>query len=129
MKKKLVYLASPYTLYKDRDGGIEYAVSEACRAAAKLMEAGYAVFAPVPHSHYIAEHLSDARRFDHDFWMGQDLAVLEHCDMLFVLCLPGWRDSKGMTQEISEANRLRIHTRYILPDAISGFKEVNDAAK
>lgn len=122
MKKQLVYLASPYTLYADTPERLEFAVDQAAKAAAKLMQAGYAVFCPVVHSHYIADHLHTDLRLNHHFWMSQDLAILEHCDTIFVLCLPGWRDSKGVNQEITEAHRLRKMVRFILPDAIQGFK-------
>lgn len=109
----LVYLASPYTPHAGES--IEERVTAACQYAAKLMENGYAVFAPIPHSHAIAEHLSDARRFDHDFWMRQDLAVLRHCDRLIVLMLPGWEQSRGVAAEIREAQRLGLPIDYLHP--------------
>jgi len=108
--RKLAYLASPYT---PLDGeNVEARVTSACQYAAKLMQDGYAVFAPIPHSHYIADHLPDELRFSHEFWMEQDIAVLDHCDVLVVLMLAGWKDSKGVRREIARALELNIPVEY-----------------
>lgn len=107
----LTYLASPYTPHKGES------VEERCRAAkiaaAKLMQAGHAVFSPIAHSHYIADHLPAHLRVDHDFWMAQDLPVLRACTRLVVLRLPGWERSRGVAREIEEAAKLGIPVEYI----------------
>ena len=109
----LVYLASPYT--PTRGESIQSRVDAACKAAAKLMAEGNAVFAPVPHSHYIADHLDDGLRLDHEFWMHQDLEVLQHCDRVVVLRLEGWERSKGIAREMTEAAMRGIPVEFIDP--------------
>lgn len=48
-----------------------------------------------------------------DFWERQNRRVLEACDFLFVLTLPGWEDSKGLAQEIEWAGELGMRTFYL----------------
>ena len=109
----LVYLASPYTPLNGEP--VEERVTAACKAAAELMKHGNCVFAPIPHSHYIADHLGDDLRMDHEFWMRQDLAVLRHCDVVMVLTLDGWDRSKGVAREMAEATAWGIPVQYMEP--------------
>lgn len=108
----ITYLASPYSPTSEGDS-IEERVTLACRAAATLMRAGHNVFAPIPHSHAVAEHLSEEHRFDHEFWMKQDLAVLRHCGLLVVLKLAGWDRSRGVARELELAETLGIPIVYM----------------
>ena len=110
-KRKLVYLASPYTPLAGES--VEDRVTAACQASAKLMMMGLAVFAPIPHSHAMAAHLPSEKLYDHDFWMEQDLAVLEHCEAVYVLKLPGWEKSRGVAREIELAKRLNLPIIYM----------------
>jgi len=106
-----ISLASPYTPI---DGeSIEERVASAARYAAQLMTAGNAVFSPVVHSHYIADHLEGERRLDHEFWMRQDLAVLRHAALMVVLRLPGWERSRGIAREIVVAQSCNIPIQYV----------------
>jgi hypothetical protein len=109
----ITYLASPYTPHAGEP--IEERVTAAAKAAARLMEQGCVVFAPIPHSHGIAEHLDDATRFDHEFWLRQDLAILAHAELLVVLRLPGWERSKGVAREIAFAKERGIPMMWMDP--------------
>lgn len=109
----LVYLASPYT---STDPKVRAArVEAACRHTAALLEEGHPVFSPVAHSHGICDYLKDDRRLDPEFWMLQDLAVLEHCTKVVVLMLPGWDQSRGVGREIAEAAHRGIEVEYREP--------------
>jgi hypothetical protein len=108
----ITYLASPYTPVAGES--IQDRVDAACKAAAKLMADG-PVFSPIAHSHYIADHLEESLRLDHEFWMQQDLAILRHCGRLVVLKLPGYDRSLGVKREISEAICLGIPVEFIDP--------------
>ena len=103
----ITYLASPYSPTSEGDS-VEERVTLACRAAAQLMRDGHKVFAPIPHSHAIAEHLDERHRFDHEFWMAQDLEILRHCGLLVVLKLHGWDKSRGVMREIELAHTINI---------------------
>ena len=105
------YLASPYTPTAGED--IQTRVDEACRYAAHLIRGGDCVFSPIAHSHYVAEHLHDSLKMDHELWLTQDLAILRHCERVIVLCLPGWQRSKGIAREIEAANAANIPVEFV----------------
>lgn len=105
----MIYLASPYSHSNPwvRQNRFE----AACRHAAKLMSEGHIVFSPVAHSHPIAEH-GKIPPMDHEFWMAQDKALLQHASRLEVLMLPGWMESRGIKEEIEYAEQLGIPVTY-----------------
>ena len=108
MKNKLIYLATPYSKYPY---GRERAYELACMAAGDYMKAGYNVFCPIAHSHSIEQYFDVREGFD--FWMQQDLAILAHCDELFVLMLEGYEESRGVNAEIEFAEKNNIPIRFI----------------
>ena len=110
---KKIYLACPYS-HKSKAVRIQRVIN-ADEKAAELMEEGYLVFSPLSHSHPISEHC-DVDPQDHNFWLRQDLWVLEICDEVHVLCLKGWESSKGIQRELDEAKKLNkviSYHRYI----------------
>ena len=101
---KKLYLASPYTSpYPEvRNARVKLASA----IAARLMERGYVVFSPITHGHSIAEHLPAESAHSHAFWMAQCLPMLADCDLLVVLPVDGWRESRGVAEELAFA---RLH--------------------
>jgi len=70
-------------------------------AAMQLILDGFVVFSPISHSHPIASTSSDKQAVqNYDLWLGQDNHFMEWADVLVVLELPGWRDSKGLKYEM-----------------------------
>ena len=110
---KKVYIASPYS-HKDKYIRMTRVIQVDAKAA-DLMEQGYLVFSPLSHSHGISEH-ANVDPMDHDFWLRQDLWVLDMCDELHILCLSGWQDSKGIAVEIARAkeNGMKIVHHYYI---------------
>ena len=109
----MIYLASPYT---HPDPAVrEQRFEAACRAAAALTRAGHIVFSPVAHSHPIAQY---GLPTDWGYWERTDRAFLERCDLLVVLMLDGWRESRGVAEEIGLAHGLGLPVRYLLPDRL-----------
>lgn len=108
----IVYLASPYT--HENQEVMQRRYRAACQAAAALMQRGLTVFAPIPHSHAIVVDgdLNEQTQTDFQFWMDQDLPVLKRCDALYVLMLPGWKISRGVTREIQVAREHNIPVSY-----------------
>lgn len=107
---RYIYLASPYS-HPDR-AVREARFRAACRAAAQLMDAGQRVFSPIAHSHAIEEHGMGERR-PADFWLRQDGPLLCCADELWVLMLDGWRESKGVQEEIRICELLGKPVRYL----------------
>ena len=86
---------------------------EACELAAKLMERGEVVFSPIAHSYHINTFLDTPG--GHEFWMRQDLSVLEHCSKLLVAKMDGWEQSRGIAAEIQFAKENNIPVKYLDP--------------
>jgi hypothetical protein len=97
----VIYLGCPYShpSRETRSDREEIATV----VAARIAQAGYAVFSPITHGPALANHLPMGVSHSHHFWMAQCLPILERCDMLFILPLPGWRNSRGLSEEIALA--------------------------
>jgi len=105
MAKEKIYLAIPYTWNAAKSFEI------ANKVAAHYMSLGHPVFSPISHSHSIADHLDESLRYDQDFWMAQDLPLVEWCDEIVVVCIGEYggdliANSKGVRKEIESAQAL-----------------------
>lgn len=99
-----IYLAIPYTWNPQKSFEIANKVS------ARLMEKGNIIFSPVSHSHGIADHLPTEFRTDSNWWMNQDLPLVEWADELHVVLIgENGHDlierSKGVKMEIEHARK------------------------
>lgn len=108
----LHYLASPYSHPNPIIRNQRF--DAACKAAAKLMQAGYVVFSPIAHSHPIEQHFGGQIE-SFDFWMKQDLAVLAASCRLMVLTLDGWEQSRGVAAELEYARKNAIPISFVEP--------------
>ena len=107
----ITYLAIPYSFNP------ELSFEIANEVAAKLMLAGKIVFSPVSHSHKIAEHLPEPERSSHNFWMCEDLPILDVCGELLVVVIGeiGHQliaESKGCCDEIERSMIRQIPIKY-----------------
>ena len=93
-----IYLAIPYS------GNENSSFVKANRKAAELMNQGNIVFSPISHTHPIASQCDLPA--DWEFWKKQDESFIEWCDAVYVYCLPGWRESRGVVAEIKLAINL-----------------------
>ena len=76
---------------------------------------GISVFAPIAHSHPIADYMDERYRMDFDLWMRIDLPLLRCASEVHVLMLEGWQESRGVTRERQEAAVLKIPIQYVAP--------------
>ena len=109
---KKIYLAIPYTWNPEKSFEI------ANKVAAKLMNEGHIVFSPISHSHKIADHLPNNLRTDSNWWMQQDLPLVEWCDELHVVVIGAngqelIDNSKGVREEFRKAAELRKQIKII----------------
>lgn len=114
--KPLVYLACPYTAKGVEDKNQIYKIETArfraaTRAAARLTEAGYVVFSPITHSHPMKYESGLLGTWD--FWQSVDYTYLGLCNKVFVLAIPGWECSTGVTEEIKYAKQLGLEVEFI----------------
>jgi len=110
----MIYVSCPYTTKDAHERAkreriaLEYTVA--------LARGGSLAFSPVTYgSAFPAGELNYAQ------WMRLDLHLLQFCTEMHVLCLPGWRESKGVQMEISVAKNHvpEIHIYYVYPDSTS----------
>jgi hypothetical protein len=92
----LIYLATPYTLLRNRAA----AAKEAARLTGCLALQGYSIFSPIAHSHAIAQ-LGNIDPLDHAFWLKFNQPFLVAAMALVVAHMDGWQESKGIAHEIA----------------------------
>lgn len=91
-----VYLAAPYS---HQNAAIQLSrVEQINIAAMTLVEAGFAVFSPISHSHPIAS-TRPSTKDDHKMWLEQDDEFMSWADALVILTLPGYEESEGVKYE------------------------------
>lgn len=91
-----IYLASPYSKYKD---GQDAATALVCMYTAELIKAKLPVFSPIAHSHTISIN-TDLAAKDHSVWMPLDFAFTEAAFAMIVCMMEGWDESFGVRKEI-----------------------------
>lgn len=66
---------------------------------------------------------------DAEFWAPLNMAMLNAASCMAILCLPGWEESKGVTQELRFASDLGLPVEYWRYDdeAPGTFVRVGDA--
>ena len=106
----MLYLAAPYThadpnIRRARAHCITVLTGELMRRITYDW-----FFSPIVQGHSVAQHLPPEVREDHDFWMRQCLPMLKVCDWLIVLPIHGWRESRGIAEEMAFAEVNRIPT-------------------
>ncbi len=111
----MIYLASPYT---HPDASVrEDRFQAACQMTARMMRGGLMVLSPIVHSHPLTAHGLPG---DWNYWQQIDRHYLEMCERVTVLMLPGWKESRGVQQEIEIAKELGKPVSYILPEGGRG---------
>jgi len=121
-KPSLIYLASPYS---HLDPAIREARFRAvCHVASKLMAEGMFVFSPIAHTHCIAQQGDLPTGWE--YWREFDTRMIMACDELWVLMLPGWRESAGLTAERQIASQLQKRIRFMGGVAVLHDQERDD---
>ena len=113
----MIYVCSVYSLNKDNIGVEEHKALMHERyefvrdwTAHKLKE-GFCLFAPIAHCHDMSLNNDMPRGWD--FWGPLDMMYIDACDQLWVLEMPGWEDSVGITAEIKYAKEIGMDIAYI----------------
>lgn len=107
-----IYLAVPYSFNPDKSFSI------ANRVAADLMSKGNIVISPISHSHPIADYLPKELRTDSNWWMKQDLPLMEFADEVHVISIGEngmdlINNSKGIQAELEYARSLNKPVKVI----------------
>lgn len=98
------YLAQPYSHPDPTIRRTRFIFAQ--RLTAKLLLQGENIFSPIVYAHDMA--LTFEMNKDAGSWMKFNLDMLRHCDMMFVLALKGWEESKGLQVELNVAKMLSL---------------------
>ncbi len=101
IKDKIIYLAGPYASDDEEEKARRADIL--AKVAVALLDFNIVVFSPVTYSIALVEHGAK----EGDGWYNFDIALLERCDILLLVALPGFGQSHGVTLEISHANSLK----------------------
>ena len=94
-----MYLASPYSHPDPFMREMRYLWT--MHEMTLMLQSGLAVYSPIVHCHELAK-IADLPR-EAAFWMKYNFTMLAAAEILGVLMLPGWKESVGVTAEISKA--------------------------
>ena len=106
----MIYLASPFTSKKQGSDALNQQfdrAKDAAKYAARLWAyLDQPVYSPIAHGYAIEPFMTNEHKEDHDRWMLHCYQMLGRCNELYVLCIDGWRESKGVQLEIVKALEL-----------------------
>ena len=117
--KSYFYLASPYTALHDDGTYDDILMQERYTAVTecfqKLVAAGLSVYCPITMTHHIdCMHRNlHGNRIPNEFWNGFHKPFLQYTSQLYVLKLPGWEGSEGVTKEIKTAKGRNLPITYL----------------
>lgn len=110
------YLASPYSKYPL---GLEDAFRAVCRARGLLVAAGIPCFAPIIHSHPVAEH-GGLDPLDHNIWLPSERPIMDAAAGLIVLRICGWDTSYGVGVEMDFFRAKGLPIVFMDPGVVPG---------
>jgi len=95
----MIYLAAPYRhvnpeIVQDR-------VNKAALCANLLARRGDLVYCPTLHGHGIDQAFAGGTPIPDDYWLEHGIQMLEMCDLMYILMLPGWDKSQGIMGELA----------------------------
>jgi len=109
------FISSPFSATGEHKGTIEYKrYIKALKYQTMLNKSGVSCISPIALFYWHAKKHN--LRGDAEFWKEIDLYLLEQCDVMHVLCIPGWKVSAGVLMEIEHAKKKGIEVIEIYGD-------------
>lgn len=100
MKRRVIYLAGPYT-HADHDIRRDR-FEMLTKVAADIVRQGHIVYSPITHTHPIDLHfVRDDVHLSSDFWVDFDETFMSVCTEMVVVEIDGWQLSSGVKREIA----------------------------
>ena len=108
-----IYLASPYSHESETIRHLRFKAVE--KVTVYLLKARRWVYSPIVHCH----ELSVANRLPSDaaHWEDYNKCMLSSAHEMYILELPGWEKSKGVTMERAYARERNMPVNHIFPSA------------
>jgi len=109
-----IYLASPYSHPDPLIVKTRYLLAKQCAAA--LISQGHFVWSPIVHNHELAQEYGLPT--DAEFWKAYNFDFIRRADALYILTIPGWRESVGVKMEEQFAAGARIPISFVSSEGI-----------
>lgn len=107
----MIYIASPYS---HPDESVRQERFEAVEAfTAFCMKKGLLVYSPIVHCHNISKSFGLPSEFT--FWKKYDYNMVRRSDGIYVVNIPGLKESKGVRAELELAYDLDLEIRVVNP--------------
>lgn len=104
----MIYIASPYSGTPEQMESRYKAVAD---YTARMINVGLVVYSPIVHFHHLANEHELPKDFE--FWKNINIGMINVSTQLFVLCIDGWKESKGVKGEIEYAVSKGIPVTYV----------------
>jgi hypothetical protein len=108
MKNKVIYIGSPYS-HPDKE--IRQKRFElVSKFAADLVSERHIAISPITYGHTLLDFKDMPTDFE--FWNNFCIGLLKKSDYLYILEIEGWKESKGLQEEIKFAKENNIEIKY-----------------
>jgi hypothetical protein len=112
--KGYYYLATPYSNYP---GGHDAAADAADRETGLLIAAGINVMSPIAHCHRLFKS-GYASGGDWETWKNWNTAMISSARGVIVCALEGWRESRGVQEEILLCQKIGVPLTMMTPGVV-----------
>lgn len=92
----MIYLASPYSSPDPLIVKTRFLLAQ--QVTALMLQQGIYVYSPIVHCHEVS--MAYSLPGDFAFWQGYNIDMLRRADALYILAIPGWKESTGVQEEI-----------------------------
>lgn len=106
----MIYVGSPYS-HRDLDV-VKYRIDRFTKFMASLIESGKHPVSPLM-NHLLSGYTEINFPLTWEYWQEYSYKMLSACDELYILTLPGWKESTGVQAEIKLAEKLKLDIHYI----------------
>ena len=104
----MIYLAAPYSHPEPMI--VQERMENIYRVLGEFIKNGQHVITPLSMHEVAIRHDLDGT---YDYWSDYCLDILGRCDSMVVLCMDGWRESRGVTDEIQFCENNDIPISYL----------------
>lgn len=114
------YLSLPYT---HPNGAVMHARYEVAQEACAILALeGINVYSPICAWHEISNKYNLPTNAA--YWRKMNFDAINRSDGMYLLCLPGWEESEGVTMERGWAEgKPNFHIHYMLPGNLESYKK------
>src|SRR5215471_2051204 len=106
-----IFVASPYS-HPDKDVANDR-YHETMRFCAWAFGHGLVVFSPIVHWHRVAQYHDLPA--DASTWKSNSKEMIDSAYAVYVLCIDGWQESKGILNEVMMAAAAKMSIKWVHP--------------